>query len=133
MQPTGSDEVEEVDPFDLPDWLGVEEVTWSAVTSLGAGHRVSGVLAGTPSGETLACDILACDLAYPHSVLDEKWRAAGHHAWGLGEALLVRYAGRLTVVVPGTSVGVESALDAVRRLAKAVGARSQRFTVAIRL
>ena len=39
--------------------------------------------------------------------------------------------GRLTLTVPGTAVGVEPALEAVRRLAKAVGAPSSRFTAAI--
>ncbi len=77
--------------------------------------------------------MLACDLAYPRAVLEEKWRAAAHHAWQLGEVELLDYDGRLTLVVPGTQVGVETALDAVRRLAKAVGAPSDRFTVAIRL
>lgn len=121
-----------VDAFDLPEWLGTEEVTWTAVTSLGAAPRVTGSLHG-PSGDDLACDVMACDLAYPRPVLEEKWRSAAHHAWQLGETQLLEHDGRLTLVVPGTYVGVEEALEAVRRLAKAVGATSDRFTVAIRL
>ena len=121
-----------VDAFDLPEWLGVEEVTWTAVTSLGSAPRVSGSLCGT-SGPGLGCDILACDLAYPEAVLEEKWRAAGHQAWQHGETKLVEQDGRLTLLVPGTAVGVEAALEAVRRLAKAVGAPASRFTVAFRL
>ena len=121
-----------VDAFDLPEWLGVEEVTWTAVTSLDRTPRVSGTLRG-PSGAELDCDVMACDLAYPRSVLEENWRSAAHHAWQLGETLLLEHDGRLTLVVPGTQVGVEAALEAVRRLAKAVGAPSSRFTVAIRL
>lgn len=121
-----------VDAFDLPEWLGVEEVTWTAVTSLGSSSHVTGALTGG-SGASLDCDLLACDLAYPRSVLEEKWRAAAHQAWQLGETQLLEYDDRLTLVVPGTSVAVEAALDAVRRLAKAVGAPSSRFTVAIRL
>jgi hypothetical protein len=124
--------VTSVDAFELPEWLGVEEVTWTAVTSLEEAPRVSGALAG-PSGATLECDLLAGDLAYPRAVLEEKWRAAAHHAWQLGETQLLEYDGRLTLVVPGTTVAVELALEAVRRLAKAVGAPSSRFTVAIRL
>ena len=46
---------------------------------------------------------------------------------------LLEYDDRLTLVVPGTSIAVEAALEAVRRLAKAVGASSSRFTVALRL
>ena len=125
-------EVRAVDAFDLPEWLGVEEITWTAVTSLGTAPTVSGNLRGH-TGTELACDILACDLAYPRAVLEETWRAAGHHAWQLGESLLIELDDRLTLVVPGTTVRVELALDAVRRLAKAVGAPASRFTVAIRL
>ena len=55
-------------------------------------------------------------------MLEEKWRAAAHQAWTLGEILLLEYDGRLTLVVPGTALSVELALEAVRRLAKAVGA-----------
>ena len=123
--------VSAVDAFDLPEWLGVDEVTWTAVTSLGSASRVTGCLAA--SGQTLDCDVLACDLAYPQAVLEEKWRSAAHHAWQMGETQLLEYDGRLTLVVPGTAVKVEAALDAVRRLAKAVGAPASRFTVAIRL
>lgn len=125
-------EVSVVDAFDLPEWLGVEEVTWAAVTSLGDAPLVTGTLTGS-SGATLECDVLASDLAHPRSVLEEKWRAAAHRAWQLGETQLLDYDGRLTLTVPGTAVGVEPALEAVRRLAKAVGASSDRFTVAIRL
>lgn len=121
-----------VEAFDLPEWLGVEEVTWTAVTSLGSASRVTGALAAE-SGATLECDLLAGDLAFPRAVLEEKWRAAAHQAWQLGETELLEYDGRLTLIVPGTTVGVEDALEAVRRLAKAVGAASDRFTVAIRL
>ena len=123
---------EPVDAFELPEWLGVEDVTWTAVTSLGSSHRISGRLTGS-SGGVLDCDVLAADLAYPEAVLEEKWRAAGHQAWQLGESLLLDHDGRLTLVVPGTSVGVETALEAVRRLAKAVGAPASRFTAALRL
>jgi hypothetical protein len=37
------------------------------------------------------------------------------------------------MVVPGTTVTAEPALEAVRRLAKAVGAPADRFTVSLRL
>jgi hypothetical protein len=124
--------VRPVDAFDLPEWLGVEDVTWTAVTSLGKAPRVTGSLQGA-SGASLECDVLACDLAYPETVLEEQWRAAGHRAWQLGETELLEYDDRLTLVVPGTRVRVEAALEAIRRLAKAVGAPSSRFTVAIRL
>ena len=121
-----------VDAFDLPDWLGVAPVTWTAVDSIGATHLVAGCLRGSDRGP-LDCDVLACDLAYPVPVLDERWRHDAHQAWTLGEVLLVEYDGRLTMVVPGTTVTAEPAMEAVRRLAKAVGAPADRFTVSLRL
>ena len=122
---------EAVDPFDLPEWLGEEDVSWIAVSSLHAAH-VEGRLE-TAAGHTLACDLLAGDLAYPQPVLAESWRTAAHAAWWRGEALLLRRDGRLTVVLPGSEVSAEPALDAVGRLAKAVGAAADRFTVVLRL
>ena len=63
--------VQPVDPFDLPDWVGVEQVTWRASSSLGRSHLVTGALQadeGEP-GAALGCDVLACDPAYPLPVL----------------------------------------------------------------
>ena len=39
--------VRAVDPFDLPEWLADGEVTWTATTSVHAGHLVPGELVGT--------------------------------------------------------------------------------------
>ena len=123
---------EAVDPFDLPEWVGEGTVTWRASSSLGGTHLLTGELQG-PSGATLVCDVLACDPAYPLPVLSEAWRHDAHQAWALGEMLLVEYDGRLTLAVPGTVVAVEPTLEAVRRLARAVGSKPDRFTVALRL
>jgi hypothetical protein len=122
---------EPVDPFDLPDWLGEQAVSWTAVSSLGVA-RVQGRL-DAADGQTLDCDLVAGDLAYPEPVLAERWRTAAHAAWWRGEALLLRRDGRLTVVLPGSEITAEPALDAVGRLAKAVGASADRFTVVLRL
>jgi len=121
-----------VDPFDLPDWIGEEVVTWRAVSSLSGGHVVTGSLHGQVD-QHYDCDVLACDLAYPVPVLSEAWRHDAHQAWTLGEVLAVSYNGRVTLVVPGTAVTAEPVLEAVRRLARAVGSRPDRFTVALRL
>ena len=77
--------------------------------------------------------MLAGDLAFPAAVLSESWRHDAHQSWVHGQVLLVSRDGRLTLVVPGSTVEVEQALEAVRRLAKAVGAASERFSVAVRL
>ena len=40
-----------VDPFDLPDWLGVAEVTWSALGGLRTGYAVPGELLADALGQ----------------------------------------------------------------------------------
>lgn len=129
-RPARQAEVIAVDAFDLPDWLGVQEVTWRATSSLG-GHRVCGELLG--ENTVLVCDLLAGDLAYPRPALPEVWRSAAHQAWTLGEVLLAEIGGRLTLVLPGWQVTAEACLEAVRRLSRAVGADPSRFSVALRL
>ena len=125
-------QVSPVDPFDLPEWLGTEPATWTAESSVGTSHLVTGWLVG-PGQQRQACDVLAGDLAHPAPVLDDRWRTAAHQAWSLGELLLVEYDGRLTLVLPGTTVGAEPVLEAMRRLVKAVGAPADRITVTFHL
>ena len=123
--------VRAVDPFDLPDWLGEGDVTWTATTSVHAGHLVAGELAG--AGGTLGCDLLGVDQAFPVPVLDDDWRRQSHQAWTHGQVLLVEHDERLTLAVPGTGFTADRALEDLGRLAKAVGARPGSFLAAIRL
>jgi hypothetical protein len=123
--------VSPVDAFDLPEWLGTSEVTWTARTSVHAGHRVEGELSG--DGGVLVCDLLGADQAFPVPVLDDDWRRQAHQAWTHGQVLLVEYGGRLTSTVPGTSFSADRVLEAVGRLAKAVGVQPGRFVAALRL
>ncbi|MEP6817822.1 MAG: hypothetical protein ABI873_19965 [Marmoricola sp.] len=122
--------VTEVDPFDLPDWLGAGEVTWSSPTSIQRRHLVPGLLAADAT--SMACDLLAVDEAYPEAVLVEEWRSRSHREWTHDQVLLLRIEGRLTVAVPGTRFTADRVLEVIGRLAKAVGARPERFTVALR-
>ena len=128
---TAAPTVEAVDAFDLPEWLGAGNVTWTALSSVHGGHHVEGELAG--AGDPLGCDLLAVDQAYPTVVLEEEWRRLSHQAWTYGEVLLVRYDGRLTLAVPGTAFTADRALEAIGRLAKAVGVKPDRFVAALRL
>jgi hypothetical protein len=123
--------VANVDPFDLPEWLGTGEVTWRATSSVHGGHLVSGELRA--AGDRLDCDLLGADQAYPLPVMDDGWRRETHQAWTYGQVFLVEYGGRLTLAVPGTSFTADLVLDAIGRLARAVGARSDRYLVALRL
>jgi hypothetical protein len=112
---------DEVDPFDLPDWLGVEQVTWAAVVGLGSGHFVEGSL--TAEGrEALGCDLLAVDDAYPSPVAPDSLRVRVHQLWRHGEVLLLTEAGRIVLAMPGSRLDPETVLEAVGRLARAVGA-----------
>lgn len=121
-----------VDPFDLPDWLGVSEVTWAAEAGVRRGHAVPGHLAGTEE-DPLPCDLLAVDPAYPSVVAPEKVRHDAHQAWRHGQVLLVRRGDRLTLAVPGTGFTADLVLEAVGRLALAVGAPIDRYAVLLRI
>jgi hypothetical protein len=127
--------VTDLDPFDLPDWLGAVEVTWTARSGLRGAGQVTGELvpAGGDLGALLPCDVLAADQAYPVPVVDEQWRRAVHQAWSLGQVLLVEYDGRLTLAVPGTELSAAHVLEALGRLAKAVGVKPDRFAATLRL
>ena len=119
-----------VDAFELPEWLGTCDVVWTTDVTVGT-PLVAGTLEA--GADRLPCDLLACDRAHPEPVLPEQWRRAAHHDWALSQVLLVEADGRLTIVVPGVEVSVDSALEALRRLARSVGARPERYAALIRL
>ncbi len=124
--------ITDVDPFDLPEWLGTLDVVWCADTGLRTGHLVRGRLTG--QGETdLTCDLLAVDEAYPEPVVDDASRLRVHQAWRHGQIVIGEHAGRLTLAVPGTGFGPELVLDALGRLARAVGAHAERYAALLRI
>jgi hypothetical protein len=122
----------EVDPFDLPEWLGEAQVTWAPEGGIHDSHLVPGLLTGA-EGESMPCVLLAVDEAYPKPVADDELRHQTHQAWRHGQVLLVSYDDRLTLAVPGTSFTAERILEAIARLAKAVGAQPESFAVLLRL
>jgi hypothetical protein len=121
-----------VDPFDLPEWLGEEDVTWSAESGLRNGYAVTGVLSGGDH-DPIPCDLLAVDEAYPLPVAEQDVRHDAHQAWRLGQVHLVEAGERLVLAVPGTRFTADLVLDAVGRLAKAVGASAEHYTVRLRI
>jgi hypothetical protein len=121
-----------VDAFDLPKWLGVDPVTWSAVGPLRHGI-VPGVIRSDVSGVELPCDLMGGDVAYPVAVVDEATRVQIHQAWRDGQVHVLRRADRLTLGAPGTDFTAPRVLDAVGRLAKAVGAPPDHFAVRLRV
>lgn len=131
---------EEVDPFDLPEWLGTEQVTWTSASGLRSGHLVTGWLTCTAAGSTEPdhpCDLLAVDEAYPVPVVDDDTRTRAHQAWRNGQVLVVRHPGgpqgRLTLAIPGRDMTAGRVLDAAARLSKAVGASADDWSVLLRI
>ncbi len=120
-----------VDPFDLPEWLGTAEVTWTAGDLEPGGHHLRGELRSDRGA--LVCDLLAIDQAWPKAVADDARREEVHLQWRLGEVMLVELEDRLTVLVPGASFDAVRVLNVLERFARAVGARPERFVAAIRL
>lgn len=123
--------ITDVDPFDLPEWLGTEEVAWEAEDGLRSGHHVEGLLRGPDA--SMPCDLLAVDRAYPLPVTDEASRVRSHQSWQHGEVLVGEYDARLVLAVPGTTFEPGLVLEAVSRLARAVGASPQRYVVHLRI
>jgi hypothetical protein len=120
-----------VDPFELPAWLGESEVVWTSDDITRSTHLVAGFLIG--ESERLACDLVAIDEAYPAPVADDTIRTAAHQAWQHGEVLLVEREGRLTLAVPGRYFRADRVLDALTRLARAVGGDPAAYSVRLRL
>jgi hypothetical protein len=121
----------DLDPFDLPDWLGEGAVTWAAETGVRRAHRIRGHLSG--AGPDVPCDLLAVDEAYPAPVADAATRTRAHVAWRHGQILLLSDDDRLVLVVPGTGFSADLVLDALTRLAKAVGASPENYVALLRI
>ena len=121
----------DVDPFDLPEWLGIGQVVWHADRGLRSGHLVEGRLVS--GDDVLACDLLAVDEAYPLPVTDDDSRLRAHQAWRHGQVLLDQYADRLVLAVPGTRLDAERVLDTLARLARAVGGSPDNMAALLRI
>ena len=80
----------DVDPFDLPDWLGSGRVDLEPDQGIRVGHLVPGLLTGV-AGDRLPCDLFAVDEAYPTPVTDDDTRTRSHQAWRHGQVLLLSY------------------------------------------
>ena len=124
--------ITDIDPFDLPEWLGTHDVVWRSDTGLGVGHLVRGRL--TAVGEAdVVCDLLAVDVAYPEPVVDDATRLRVHQAWRHGQVVIGETESRMVLAVPGTGFAPDVVLDALGRLARAVGARAERYAALLRL
>lgn len=133
--------ITDIDPFDLPEWLGTRDVVWRADAGLRPGHHVRGRLTtGDDDAEAaeIVCDLLAVDEAYPEPVVDDATRLRVHQAWRHGQVVIgsIRTgtdASRMVLAVPGTGFDPDLVLDALGRLARAVGAHAERYAALLRL
>ena len=132
--------ITDIDPFDLPEWLGTHDVVWHADAGLRTGHLVRGRLVaedGPEAGAEIACDLLAVDEAYPAPVVDDASRLKVHQAWRHGQVVTGTLPSgpdtRLVLAVPGTRFGPDLVLDALGRLARAVGAHAESYAALLRL
>lgn len=126
--------ITDVDPFELPDWLGTHDVVWRADQGLRTGHLVRGrLIADGDDAPEIPCDLLAVDEAYPEPVVDDAGRLRVHQAWRHGQVVIGELDSRLVLAVPGTRFGPELVLDALGRLARAVGAHAERYAALLRL
>ena len=125
--------ITDVDPFDLPEWLGTHDVVWRAHQGLRTGHLVRGRLTADSDSLEIPCDLLAVDEAYPEPVVDDAGRLRVHQAWRHGQVVIGELDSRLVLAVPGTRFGPELVLDALGRLARAVGAHAERYAALLRL
>ncbi|MFZ2502127.1 MAG: hypothetical protein WAW88_05615 [Nocardioides sp.] len=122
-----------VDPFELPEWMGTDEVVWQHDGPVGTSHHVRGKLTSPRHTQELACDLLAVDEAYPAPVADDSTRLLTHQVWRHGQVNLVEVDGRLTLLSPGTVFTPAGVLDCLDRLARAVGARPAQYAALLRV
>ena len=128
--------ITDIDPFDLPEWLGTGDVVWRADAGLQTGHLVRGRLTAESvpdASAEIVCDLLAVDEAYPAPVVDDATRLRVHQAWRHGQVVIGEHDSRMVLAVPGTRFGPELVLEALGRLARAVGARAERYAALLRL
>ena len=136
MQATLTD----IDPFDLPEWLGTRDVVWHADAGLRTGHHVRGRLITDDAGGAaeIVCDLLAVDEAYPAPVVDDATRLRVHQAWRHGQVVIGSVptgpdASPMVLAVPGTGFAPDLVLDALGRLARAVGAHAESYAALLRI
>ena len=125
------------DPFDLPDWIGAGDTTWTALGSVGE-PRITGLLTGEtgsddPWQDAVSLTVLAADVAYPTAALREGVRRQAHQAWVHGEVLLICQNGRYLLAVPGSTLDAGLLCEAIRRFARSLGSGPEHMTVALRL
>jgi hypothetical protein len=122
------------DPFELPDWLGLDRVCWQSTARTGVQAIAHGRLVSLDEERSaLDLQILAADQAFPTVVCSEADRRLVHQSWHYGEVTLLLLEGTLTLAIPGTTFTADLLCEAMSRLARALGAETSRFHVLLNL
>jgi hypothetical protein len=131
---TSEGEAQPQDPFELPDWLGLDRVCWQSTGPTGAKSVAHGRLVSLDE-ERSAVDlqIMAADRAFPTVACNDSDRRLVHQNWHYGEVTLLRVEDKLTLAIPGTTFSADLLCEAVSRLARALGAERSRFYVLLNL
>ena len=119
------------DPFDLPDWLGEQALTWTADSSIG-GSRATGALCAADE-RCLPLAVLGVDEAYPVPIVGDAVRRQVHQSWRYGQVALLEQRGSYALAAPAISVDVDMVCEALRRFAMAIGVAAERIRVLVRL
>ena len=86
-----------------------------------------------PAGPQASYTPVPSHSAAPQPVADDQVRVAAHRAWQRGEVHLVAREDRVTLAVPGCGFDADRVIDALARLARAVGADANRYAVCLLL
>lgn len=124
--------IEMFDPFDLPEWVGDGAVVWRSDDSTDSAPGIIGHVT-SPIGESMRVDLLAVDVAAPRPSFPEDERTHAHAAWKRGQVQLYLVDDVVTCAVPTVAFTADLVCDAIRRLAKGVGAPASRFSVLLEL
>lgn len=119
------------DPFELPDWIGEQVLTWCLGGPL-SDPQVHGTLSGG-EGHELSLHIVCADVAYPAPVVSELLRRESHLSWHLGQVLVLDSGRCLGLAVPVSTLDADIACEALRRFAMAVAVDPSRVRVTIPL
>ncbi len=119
------------DPFELPDWVGEQELTWCRGGPL-SDPQVQGTLSGAVAHE-LPLHIVCADVAYPAPVVSEQLRRESHLSWHHGQVLVLDNGRCLGLGVPVSALDADITCEALRRFAMAVAVDPSRVRVTIPL
>ena len=119
------------DPFELPEWLGREGLTWSLDGPLSAA-QVRGTVHGAGEHQ-LRLDIVCADVAYPAPVVPELIRRECHLSWHHGQVLVLANPVSHALGVPVSTLDADTACEALRRFAAAIAVDVARVQVLISL